>query len=82
MLALLKILLLTSHRSAKGMLTRRMNDAVKTLEDYSYETGEPMDFHVETLKQHLNELQAARDVVHTAYTNLMSVDVLIMADNL
>ena len=65
-------------RSAKGLLTRRMNEVEMTLEEYTYNNGEPTTFHVETFKQHLVKVRAARDVVHTAYSNLMSINVPIM----
>ena len=32
------------------------------------------------MKQHLNEVRAAREIVHMAYTNIMSIDIPIMVE--
>ena len=68
-------------RAGKGILTRRINDAKRTIMDIiNREPEMPTDSDVQDLRQHLSEIRSARESIVNAYTNIMCVDVPVMAE--
>ena len=68
-------------RAAKGVLTRRMNDAERTIQaviDKGSITS--IDADIQDMRQHLLEVRSECESIVTAYTNLMCVDVPQMTD--
>ena len=68
-------------RAAKGIQTCRINDAKRRITDICIREPEmPTHSYNQDLKQHLNEIRPARESIGTAYTNIMWVDVPVMAE--
>ena len=68
-------------KASKGVLTRRINDAKRSITAIlSKEPELPTKSDLTDMRQHLSDVRCARKAIITAYTNIMCVDVPIMME--